>query len=379
MFKHTTLKRLGSGVVCFALLIAMVVTSCASPTATPVPTATKPPVAQATATSAPTPTAAPTATKAATATPVPSGNITTIRVSNPMVANTAHGKALQDWAKLVLERSKGQVVIQNFWSSELGTQAAGFEAVRAGTLDVVLGTTGIAASVVKEFNAVGATYLWDSMDQFYRVLNDPIMDELNKKLEPSGAVAIGAVLAGWKNLWNVKRPVRTPEDLKGLKLYVVNAKDAIGLFQAAGAQPVNLVFAEMYENMRTGVADGTDESSGILASSKFYEVAKFYTPLKYYLTISFMYGSTKRAAAWPAGVKDMVFQAAKETFANSAKYEGELYQQGLDNLKKNGVTVTEPDMAAFKALAEKEAWPKSRESAGAEFFDRFMQIAAKYK
>lgn len=371
MFSQKKLASLGFGVILAVLLIALVVTSCSSPTATPAPTPTRPSATQ----SAATPTQAPTATSAPTATPKP----VVIRVSNPMAANTAHGKALQDWAKLVEERSKGQVKIENYWSSELGTQQAGFDAVRAGTLDVVLTTSGVVGSVAKEFNAMGGSYLWDSTDQFYRVMNDPIMDELNSKLEPHGAVVIGSVLAGWKNLWNTKRPVKTPDDVKGLKLYVLRAKDVLALFEAAGAQTVNLVFAEMYENMRTGVADGTDQSTGILGANKFYEVAKYYTPTRHSLTISLMVASTKRIAAWPAGVREMVFQAAKETYPKCVGYEVDIYSQGLETIKKAGVTVTEPDMDAWVALAKKEAWPQAREAAGPEFFDRFQQVVEKAK
>jgi TRAP-type transport system periplasmic protein len=147
------------------------------------------------------------------------------------------------------------------------------------------------------------------------------------------------------------KPVRVPEDLKGLKMRVPEVPSTVAAFRVWGANPTVITFAEVYNALQTGVVDGAVMPPDLMVSSRLYEVAKQLAPTRHlFLPLPVMI-SDRFLQAQPAEMRTAIVAAAHEAFEI---YDADLYTkaaaQALDEMKAKGVTVSQPDREAFAKL-----------------------------
>jgi len=178
------------------------------------------------------------------------------------------------FAELVKEKTGGLVEIQVFPSSQLGNQRDLVEGLTFGTIDLTLTTTAVLASFLPKMAIFDLPFLFRDIPQAYKAL-DTIGMEMNKELEPTGLKLLAFFENGIRNLTNNVRPVKVPEDMKGLKIRVMEQPVYIEMMKALGANPTPMAFGELYSALQQGTVDGQENPVAQIWVNRFYEVQKY--------------------------------------------------------------------------------------------------------
>ena len=194
-------------------------------------------------------------------------------------------KAAEVFAKYINERTKGEISIDLFPMSQLGGERSMVEQVQSGTLDMMDCTTAVLSNFVPEVMLFDLPFLWPSRGVAYSVLDDSeffqiFADNFPKK----GFFALGYGENEMRDLTNIKREVRKPEDVKGLKIRVMEAPVFLETWQTLGASPVPMPFPEVYNALQQGVIDAQENPILTSVLVKFTEVCPYATITNYTLS-----------------------------------------------------------------------------------------------
>lgn len=179
------------------------------------------------------------------------------------------------FADLVSQKSSGRLAIQVAGAAQLGDDLTMLAALRTGTLDMSMNSQGPVSSVLPELSALGLPYIFSTQQKAWELLDGPIGDELAKKLEPKNLILLSWMDNGIRQITNNKRPITTPDDLKGIKLRTPPDPSTVDMFQAMGASTQQINFSELYIALQTGVVDGQENPVANIHAGKLHEVQKF--------------------------------------------------------------------------------------------------------
>ena len=183
--------------------------------------------------------------------------------------------AAEQLATLLRERSNGRIEMRVAGSAQLGDDASMLTGMRTGTLDMSMNSQGASSAVLPELSALGLPFLFPNAAAAYKVVDGPIGEELARRLEKVGLLALGWWDNGIRHTTNSKRPITKPEDLHGLKIRTPPDPMTIDIFKALGAATQQLNFAELYVALQQGVVDGQENPLANIHSSKLFEVNRF--------------------------------------------------------------------------------------------------------
>ncbi|MBB5694133.1 TRAP transporter substrate-binding protein [Muricoccus pecuniae] len=183
--------------------------------------------------------------------------------------------AAERLAATLRERSNGRIEMRVAGSAQLGDDAAMLTALRTGTLDISVNSQGASSAVLPELAAVGMPFLFSGAAAAHKVMDGPIGEELARRFEGVGLVALGWWDNGVRHTTNSKRAINRPEDLRGLKVRTPPDPMTIDIFQALGAATQQINFNELYVALQQGVVDGQENPLANIQSSKIYEVNRF--------------------------------------------------------------------------------------------------------
>jgi tripartite ATP-independent transporter DctP family solute receptor len=203
-------------------------------------------------------------------------------VAPPTHPNYLGAKA---FAEHIQAKTHGEITVDVFPMGQLGGERSMVEQVQGGTLDIADCTTGVLSNFVPEVALFDLPFLWPSRKVAYAVTLDPEFWKIFADLFPKkGFAAIGYGENEFRDLTNTKREVRKPEDLKGLKIRVIEAPIFLDTWRALGASPVPMPFPEIYNALQQGVIDAQENPLMTSVMMKFTEVTPFATITNYSLT-----------------------------------------------------------------------------------------------
>lgn len=197
-----------------------------------------------------------------------------IKLGHIAESTNPYGQGADYFAKLIAEKSNGEIEVQVFPSSQLGAQKELIEGLIYGTVDMTLTGTAELGTFQPQMALFDMPFLFKDRAHAYRSL-DSIGMELGKALEPKGIKLLGYMENGIRHLTNNIRPVNSPEDMKGLKIRVMNNKVYIEMIKALGASPTPMAFAELYSALQQGTVDGQENPSAHIFTKRFFEVQKY--------------------------------------------------------------------------------------------------------
>ena len=208
---------------------------------------------------------------------------------------------------------------------------------------------------MKEFEVFDLPYLFDNYDQVNKVMHGPIGKQLLGKLESKGIKGLAYWDNGFKN-FSANKPIRTPADLKGMKIRIQSSKVLEEEMRTLGALPQVMAFSEVYQALQTGVVDGTELEASNLYTSKAYEVQKQLTLTQHGFLGYAVIVNKKFWDGLPADVRTQLDSAIRDAsiYANDiAKKENERALAGIKAAGKTQIyTPTPQERSAFKkALA----------------------------
>lgn len=186
--------------------------------------------------------------------------------------------ACQAFKKFVEEKSKGEIVINTFPNNQLGNERELLEGIQMGTVEMVATTTGAIPTIFPEIMVVDIPYLFSSSQVAFKVLDGPFGDKLRADyLAKTGIRMLSFGENGYRHFTNRVHPIKTPADLKGLKIRTMENPAHIAMMKSMGAIPVPIPYGELYTALSQGVVDGQENPISLIETSRFYEVQKYMT------------------------------------------------------------------------------------------------------
>lgn len=275
------------------------------------------------------------------------------KVSTKFVDDEQTAKSLVKVVEAVNKRSNGSMELQLFTSGILPFGKDGMEQVVNGADWILVDGINFLGDYVPDYNAVTGPLLYTSFDEFIQMMKTPLVQNLNKEAEKHGIKVLGLDwLFGFRNM-TTKKPIRTPEDMKGLKLRVPNSQLYAYTLEALGANPVAMPYPDTYAALQQGVIDGLEGSILSYYGTKQYENVKEVSFTRHLLGVSAVSISKK---VWDDLTEEQRTILQEEFDRGSLDNLNEtirLEDEYMKELKeKHGVNFHEVDSAAFsKAIA----------------------------
>src|SRR5574343_1648805 len=224
-------------------------------------------------------------------------------------AETQHAAALE-FAKQVKSRTNGQIEVQVFAGSALGNDNTAIAGVRGGTIDLATSGTPYYTGMVGRMNVLDLPYMFASAEHAYKVLDGAIGRGLLDELEAHNLKGLAYWEVGFRSLTNSKRPVRTPDDVKGLKVRTTPNPAHLKAFQIFGATPTPMPLAEVFPALENKAIDGQENPVGIVRGNKFNEVQKYMSMTRHaYTAMPVVMNKAKFAALAPAQQQALIASA----------------------------------------------------------------------
>jgi TRAP-type transport system periplasmic protein len=280
------------------------------------------------------------------------------------------------FAKYVSEKTGGEIEVEVFPFGQLGPERPMAEQVQAGTLHMTTISASVLSNIVQEAGIIELPFLYPDRETAYRVLDDPdIKARLARYCEPKGLVFIGYTENDFRDLTNSVRPVRKPQDLKGLRIRVIKSPVFIDTFRALGAATVSLPLEEVYDALRRGQIDGQESPFYTSVSMRFTEANRFVTETNHILSEcpvlvnrKFWNSLSREQQNVFRGAADVQIRVNREQNARARSLAAEKAR-----VQKVEVSVlTSQERQAFK-MAVKPVYDKYRDTFGAEWCDFFLQ------
>ncbi len=254
---------------------------------------------------------------------------TTFKMNISVPQDSHYGAAVDTFAAEVEKRTNGRYKIQNFYASALGNEREAIEAVQLGTLDMAMSSTGPVPNFVPELAILDIPFLFRDYAQARATLDGPVGQEMLKKFEPIGIKALAWGENGFRHMTNSQRAVRTPEDLKGLKVRTMENPIHMQAYKGFGIIPTPMAISEVFTALQQGTVDGQENPISVIQSWKFDQVQKYLTLTGHVYSPAFLMMNK--------GLWDGLSDEDKQHFLDAAKEAVKANRARIDQDEKNGV------------------------------------------
>lgn len=288
---------------------------------------------------------------------------------------------MERFAELVASKSGGKMKVNLFPGGVLGSDQANVSALQGGTLDMVVLNSGILASQAKEFGIYDFPFMFASPKEADAVVDGPFGKMMHDKLQAVGIVGLAYWELGFRDITNSRRPITKVEDIAGLKLRVIPNAINVDWVKALGANPTPLPFPEVYAALDQKAIDGQENPPTVISANKFYEVQKYVVLSNHQYNPQSLIFSKKVWDTLSAGSRKILSDAAAEAGKYQRQASRDAAGTALDNLKKNGMQVTElspAELAKFRD-AMKPVIAKHSEIVGADVVNALQAELAKVR
>lgn len=265
----------------------------------------------------------------------------------------AQGAGAEQMEKFIEEFSGGALDFQFFPSAQLGDKLQSLEGLRNGSIEMSEASAADLGNYSKLWNLFSLPFLFNDGNDAIRVITDPrVASILNADAEAQGFKIIGWWNLGERSVINSVRPVHTPEDLKGIKIRVMQNPMLAEAITAMGATGIPMAWSEVYTAVQQHTIDGLENSPPVISSNKMYEVAKYYSMTQQFIIPDPQMISLIVYNALPPELQEAVMKAGEASQNDfNAKWD-EAMATEMAFLIEQGVEVNEVDKAAFRAAVK---------------------------
>ncbi|HEG42428.1 MAG TPA: TRAP transporter substrate-binding protein [Phycisphaerales bacterium] len=256
-------------------------------------------------------------------------------------------KAMEFMNERVAELSGQTVRIDIYPSSVLGSEVQCIEQLQNGSLAMTKTSTASVENFVPEMSVFGLPYLFRNEAHYWDVLTSEVGKELLEKMEVKQLRGLCYYDSGSRNFYTKDRPIRTPDDLKGLKIRVMNSRTAMDMVSALGAAPTPIAWGELYTALAQGTVDGAENNPPSFTTNKHYEICKHFSKDAHTRVPDVLLISTEVWKGLGSQVQQWLQQAADESSVLQRKLWKEKTLESLEQAKAEGVTIYEVDQSLF--------------------------------
>jgi len=256
-------------------------------------------------------------------------------------------KAMEFMNQRLQEISEGRVRIDIYPSSVLGSEIQCLEQLQYGALAMTKTSAASIENFVPEMAVFGLPYLFRDIDHYWAALKSDVGQELLQKGKDIFLHGLCYYDSGSRNFYTKDRPIHTPDDLKGLKIRVMNSRTAMDMVEALGAAPTPIAWGELYTALAQGTVDGAENNPPSFTSNKHYEVCKHFSKDAHTRIPDMLLVSTKIWNKLDPHVQQWIQQAADESSDFQRQLWREKTLESLEQAEAEGVTVYEVDQSLF--------------------------------
>lgn len=275
-----------------------------------------------------------------------------IKLAHGLDVNHSVHKAMLKMGEDLEKLSGGKMSIKIYPNQQLGSERESLELLQIGSLDMTKVSVGVMENFAPEMKVFGIPFLFRDKQHSFSVLDGPIGKQLLDEGEKFWLKGLCYYDAGSRSFYTKDKQVTTPDDLKGLKIRVMESATAMDMVRGLGGAPTPISWGELYTSLQQGVVDGAENNPPSFYLSRHYEVCKFYTINEHTMLPDVLVVSTH---LW-GKLSEQEQQWLQKAADNSVAYQRELWaiseKEALEEVEKAGVEVIYPDKAPFQEAVQ---------------------------
>jgi TRAP-type transport system periplasmic protein len=313
-----------------------------------------------------------------TAAPVAAQAPVTLKLATIVGVDNPFSTSAMKFKEVAEAKSGGRLKIEVYPAGQLAkNETVMLESMQLGTVDLgAIVTPSIGGKWDPKFLMPDVPFLWQSREQVWKVVDGAFGKELMKRLEPLGAhgFCFGGGF-GFRNTLSNKRPILTPDDLKGQTIRVPPIPTLVELYKSFGANPVPMQWGEVYLAMKQGTIDGLELPATTAVSDKFHEITKYYSLTRHSYPPAIWMMASARYNALPADLKNVIDESMMAGCAQHRQDELKQEVEAMAAMRAKGVQINEvKDLRAFQERAQ-PVYRFLEQKVGKEWFDRVLAEA----
>lgn len=273
-----------------------------------------------------------------------------IKYADTVAPDHPNNLAALEFKKMVEKETNGRVRVDVFPAAQLGNEKELVEACMLGAIDMFQCSSGALSLFQPEFGALASPYIFRDLDHMLKVAAGPIGQELGDKLQKSRGIKLLANnwYYGSRHLTTKSKPIYKPADLKGMLIRSVEQPIFLETVRALGGTPTPVDFSDLYMALKQGAVEGQENPIPTIYTYKYYEAQK-YIMLTGHIILTIYNGAN---AEWYNALPDDVKAVIEKAMAQATTFNNDLVVKQeielIEKLKDQGMTVVEPDVAAFR-------------------------------
>jgi TRAP-type transport system periplasmic protein len=287
----------------------------------------------------------------------------TLKLGYILSTNSQLGAGATVFANEIAKRTEGRYQVEQYPNSALGGEVEMLKAVQLGTINLAFITGAPLPNFVPDVGVFNIPFLFRDLNHAHATLDGPIGQSYLAKFREKNLVALAWGENGMRQLTNSKREIRSPDDLKGLKLRVPQSDVMLTGFKALGADVRSLPFPLLYGALQSGEFDGQENPIATIQSSKFNQVQKYLTLTSHVYDPAILFMSVDDF--------DDLSTADKESFIESAKLAGEASREFAAAAEKDGVAELAQSGMKVVATVDREKFAAAMASANPTYAQQF--------
>ncbi|WP_104803843.1 DctP family TRAP transporter solute-binding subunit [Blautia marasmi] len=277
------------------------------------------------------------------------------------------------FAELVEEASNGNVTIAVYPNDQLagGNSTKGIEMIAGGGVDLAAYATCVMAVIDEQLSVATIPWIFDDYKHAREIIDGSGGEYYAERLEAKGITYLGSFHNGFRQITNSKREVRTPEDVKRLKIRVPGSEVYMKFFKTLGADPVAMSWSEVFTAIQQGTIDGQENGICITESAKMDEIQDYLTLWNYTYENDLFVANTEIWESLEQETRELLQEKAKEACEWGRDTVEEEEAAIVEEFKSEGMTVTELNAEELDAFKEEIRGVKQ------EFIDKYGEKACK--
>lgn len=295
-----------------------------------------------------------------------------IKLGHIVAEDTSTHRGAVEFKKYVEEQSKGQIEVQIYANGQLGGDRQLLEAVGLGTLEMAIPATSVLTTYSPKFGILDLPFVFKDERAGFKALDGELGAKLDELLIPVGMRNLGYSYNGARSITNNVRPINEPNDLKGVKMRVMESPVFIDLFKYLGSNPTPMSFGEIFTGLQQGTVDGQENAPSLVYTSKFNEVQKYFSLTGHVQSYCANVINEKFYNGLSPEHQKIVSEGARKTLIDWQREE-EIKDnvKYIDLLKQAGMQVNEVSLENHNKFVEaiKPMYEKYKAEIGQEMFD----------
>lgn len=296
-----------------------------------------------------------------------------IKLAHVVNENDAFHVCALKFKELVEAGSNGELTVTIYPNAKLGDERNLLESMKMGVVDSAIITGGPVINFMPKFGVFDLPFLFSTPEQAYKVLDGEIGRGMLKDMEAIGWKGLAYGERGFRNLTNSKKLVNVPEDMKGLKIRLMQNPVYVDSFKALGANAVPMAWTEALTALQQGTIDGQENPLNVIVSFNLFESQKYLALTRHAYAPNVIMMSMITWKKLSEEHQKLVQESAQAAAEHNRAYDNEKEAEWLQLLKDKGMEVTEPDLSIFREAAA-PVYEKYQEEFGKDLIDAILAV-----